>query len=44
MSFGGKIGVKAGKFFKILGPGMVTGASDDDPNYTIHNRDCKKYR
>jgi Mn2+/Fe2+ NRAMP family transporter len=24
--------VKIKKFFKILGPGIVTGASDDDPS------------
>lgn len=27
-----RLGIKVLKFFKILGPGLVTGASDDDPS------------
>jgi NRAMP (natural resistance-associated macrophage protein)-like metal ion transporter len=27
-----KLGVKVKKFFKILGPGVITGAADDDPS------------
>lgn len=28
----GKIGSKVKRFFKILGPGLITGAADDDPS------------
>ncbi|HEX2934666.1 MAG TPA: divalent metal cation transporter [Bacteroidales bacterium] len=32
MKFGTKLTVKLRKFFKVLGPGLVSGASDDDPS------------
>jgi Mn2+/Fe2+ NRAMP family transporter len=31
-SFSARVGKKVGRFFKTLGPGLITGASDDDPS------------